>query len=85
MWLGGAGVVKAEGRRKKRENDCKVGYSLCTANSLNELQLAYAYVVVMITVKQEDEEEGKKQTVARLRTNVLFFPLGREQGRMEGS
>ena len=37
------------------------------------------------TVKQEDEEEGKKQTVARLRANALFFPLDREQGRIEDS
>lgn len=31
----------------KREDDRKVGYTLCTANSLKELQLTDAYVVAM--------------------------------------
>lgn len=33
------------------------------------------------TVRQEDEEEGKKQTVTRLRTNVLFFPIRQGTGK----
>lgn len=78
----------ARGRKEgKSENDCKVGYSLCTANSLNELQLTYAYVVVMgVRLNRKMRRKARNRLWQGSGTNVLFFfPLGGEQGRMEGS